>query len=153
MCPAAAVSQFTLLVPYVLSIGHETRAPTVDRLTIDVTGHLWWWEASYRRGNQRSSVASWNELRIPAGEPVERKRAAFRSGPSESAASATSAHPTWDVCRWLAAFRHSAANGLACAPVRRVSRWQSRIRRQANDRAAEPNWRPRVRYIPSSCWS
>jgi cytochrome c oxidase subunit II len=61
----------TLLVPYVLSIGHETRAPAADRLTVDVTGHLWWWEISYRRGGQQSPVASGNELRIPAGEPVE----------------------------------------------------------------------------------
>jgi len=61
----------TLLVPYVLSIGHETRAPPASRLTVDVTGQLWWWEMSYRRGDRGSPVHSGNELRLPAGEPVE----------------------------------------------------------------------------------
>ena len=68
---ALPLVSLTLLVPYVLSIGHETRAPAADRLTVEVTGHLWWWDVSYRRGNQRSPVASGNELRLPAGEPVE----------------------------------------------------------------------------------
>ena len=42
-----ALPFFTLvaLVPYVMTVGHETRAaPAPDRLTIDVTGSLWWWE-------------------------------------------------------------------------------------------------------------
>jgi cytochrome c oxidase subunit II len=61
----------TLLVPYALSTGHETRVPSADRLTVDVTGHLWWWEMSYRRGDSASPVRSGNELRLPGGEPVE----------------------------------------------------------------------------------
>jgi cytochrome c oxidase subunit II len=40
----------TALVPYVLSVGHETRAPTApDRLSVEVTGHQFWWEMAYRR--------------------------------------------------------------------------------------------------------
>jgi cytochrome c oxidase subunit II len=58
-------------VPYALSTGHETRVPSADRLTVDVTGHLWWWEMSYRRGDSASPVRSGNELRLPGGEPVE----------------------------------------------------------------------------------
>ncbi|AEG91704.1 Candidate Cytochrome c oxidase polypeptide II precursor (Cytochrome aa3 subunit 2) [Ramlibacter tataouinensis TTB310] len=61
----------TLLVPYVLSTGQETRVPSADRLTIDVTGHLWWWEMSYRRGDRTVPVRSGNELHLPAGVPVE----------------------------------------------------------------------------------
>jgi cytochrome c oxidase subunit 2 len=61
----------TLLVPYVLSIGHETRAPAANRLTVDVTGQLWWWDMSYRRGDKALPARSGNELRLPAGEPVE----------------------------------------------------------------------------------
>ena len=67
----------TALVPYVFSVGHETRASTrADRLSIDVTGHLYWWEMSYRRGGSAQlpalpPAASANELRLPAGEPVE----------------------------------------------------------------------------------
>lgn len=60
------------LVPYVMSVGHETRASTApDRLSVDVTGYLYWWEMSYRRAGGTSSAASANELRLPVGEPVE----------------------------------------------------------------------------------
>jgi cytochrome c oxidase subunit 2 len=67
----------TALVPYVFTVGHETRASTrPDRLSIDVTGHLYWWEMSYRRAGSGRVPAlppanSANELRLPAGEPVE----------------------------------------------------------------------------------
>jgi cytochrome c oxidase subunit 2 len=62
----------TALVPYVMTVGHETRAFTApDRLSVDVTGHLYWWAVSYRRADDRSGLASANELRLPVGEPVE----------------------------------------------------------------------------------
>lgn len=62
----------TALVPYVLIVGMETRISTgVDLLAIDVTGHRYWWEMSYRRAGDSSGVASANELRLPVGEPVE----------------------------------------------------------------------------------
>jgi cytochrome c oxidase subunit 2 len=60
------------LVPYVLNVGHETRASTSpDRLSIDVTGYLYWWEVSYHRPSGLPAVPSANELRLPVGEPVE----------------------------------------------------------------------------------
>jgi cytochrome c oxidase subunit II len=59
------------LVPYEMTVGHETRASTApDRLSVDVTGYVYWWDMSYRRGDG-SAVASANELRLPVGEPVE----------------------------------------------------------------------------------
>ncbi len=62
----------TALVPYVFSVGHEMRASTrPDRLSIDVTGQLYWWEMSYRRGTDSAAAVSANELRLPVGEPVE----------------------------------------------------------------------------------
>lgn len=62
----------TLLVPYVFTLGHETRASTTpDRMTIEITGHIYWWQVSYRRGGALSPVTSANELRLPVGEPVE----------------------------------------------------------------------------------
>ena len=61
----------TALVPYVVTVGQETRASTAaDRLSIDVTGRLYWWDVSYRRGSA-PGVRSSNELRLPAGEPIE----------------------------------------------------------------------------------
>ena len=60
------------LVPYVMTVGHETRASTApDRLSVDVTGYLYWWDMSYRRAGGLSAAASANELRLPVGEPVE----------------------------------------------------------------------------------
>ena len=62
----------TALVPYVMTVGHETRAATsADRLSVDVTGYLYWWEMSYRRPGGLPAVPSANELRLPVGEPVE----------------------------------------------------------------------------------
>lgn len=62
----------TVLVPFVMKSGHETRASmSSDRLTVDVTGSLYWWAMSYRRANGSSAAASANELRLPIGEPVE----------------------------------------------------------------------------------
>ena len=61
-----------VLVPFVLTVGQETRASTAaDRVTIEVTGHLYWWDVAYRRGDAASSVRSANEIYLPAGEPVE----------------------------------------------------------------------------------
>jgi cytochrome c oxidase subunit 2 len=62
----------TVLVPYVMSVGQEMRASTApDRLSVDITGQVYWWEMSYRRAGGVSAVRSANELRLPVGEPVE----------------------------------------------------------------------------------
>jgi cytochrome c oxidase subunit II len=62
----------TALVPYIMSVGHEMRASTApDRLSVDITGQVYWWEMSYWRAGGVSAVKSANELRLPVGEPVE----------------------------------------------------------------------------------
>jgi cytochrome c oxidase subunit 2 len=66
----------SFLVPYVMTVGHETRAPAAaDRLSIDVTGHQYWWEISYQQPGGfpggLSAATSANELRLPVGVPVE----------------------------------------------------------------------------------
>jgi cytochrome c oxidase subunit 2 len=59
-------------VPYVLVVGQETRTPHLaDRLTIDVTGNLYWWSMSYFRSRGEPGVTTANELRLPIGEQVE----------------------------------------------------------------------------------
>lgn len=40
------------------------------RLTIEVTGHQWWWEARYLSANPSETFATANEIHIPTGEPV-----------------------------------------------------------------------------------
>jgi cytochrome c oxidase subunit II len=60
------------LVPYVMTVGSEMRAPTgSNRLSLDVTGYRYWWDVSYRRPNGIERIATANEMRIPVGEPVE----------------------------------------------------------------------------------
>ncbi len=61
----------TALVPYVMVVGWQMRAPTPPEApSVDVTGYLYWWDVSYRLPNgERATTA--NELRIPVGVPVE----------------------------------------------------------------------------------
>jgi cytochrome c oxidase subunit 2 len=66
--PAVVLS---VIVPYVMSVGHETRTGTTPRLSVEITGWTYWWELSYRTAGSPSAVTSANELRLPVGEPVE----------------------------------------------------------------------------------
>ena len=69
---ALPATTLALLIPYTSTVGHETRASGASaRITVEVTGHIWWWEVSYRRPDEPAAVATANELRLPAGEPVE----------------------------------------------------------------------------------
>jgi cytochrome c oxidase subunit II len=43
---------------------------TPTPLTIEVTGHQWWWEVRYMDPTANRIVSSANEIHIPAGEPV-----------------------------------------------------------------------------------
>lgn len=46
-------------------------APDEPPLVIEVIGHQWWWELHYREGERSRHATTANELRIPAGRPVE----------------------------------------------------------------------------------
>jgi cytochrome c oxidase subunit 2 len=62
----------TALVPYVMTVGHETRAATTpQQVSVDVIGYVYWWDVAYRRPDGSRGAASANELHIPVGEPVE----------------------------------------------------------------------------------
>src|SRR4051812_39361664 len=61
----------TALVPYIMTVGHETRAATTpDQVSVDVTGYVYWWDVAYRRPDGSKGAATANELHIPVGEPV-----------------------------------------------------------------------------------
>ena len=69
---ALPLATLAVLVPYVMLVGHEMREPTAPgRLSVEVTGHQFWWEMAYRRAPMPSEAVSANELRLPVGEPVE----------------------------------------------------------------------------------
>jgi len=48
-----------------------TNASTPAGLTIDVTGHQWWWEARYQSDDRSREFTTADELVIPVGVPVQ----------------------------------------------------------------------------------
>lgn len=62
----------TALLVYTVIVGARIVAPTPPgTLTIDVTGHMWWWEVRYGGPGDGTSLVTANELRIPVGQPVQ----------------------------------------------------------------------------------
>lgn len=67
--PVVALS---LLLPFSFTMGTETYRPLPpEALTVRVRGHQWWWEVEYLDAETRVDFTTANELRLPAGEPVE----------------------------------------------------------------------------------
>lgn len=61
----------TALLVYTVIVGARLTAdPTRDALTIEVTGHMWWWEVNYPGAGGVPALVTANELRIPVGRPV-----------------------------------------------------------------------------------
>lgn len=61
----------TALLVASLAIGRTTvgKAPD-DALTVEVTGHQWWWELQYLDAAGNRIASSANELHVPVGRPV-----------------------------------------------------------------------------------
>ena len=77
----------TVLIPFVLGAGEEMRASTApDRLSIDITGYVYWWEMSYRRADGLAPAAS-------------RTNCACRSASRSSCSSARPTSSTPSGCR------------------------------------------------------
>ncbi|HEX6364420.1 MAG TPA: cytochrome C oxidase subunit II, partial [Albitalea sp.] len=60
-----------LLVYAVARTAGLERAPAGSPLVVGVTGHLWWWEVRYHDAASGRWIALANELRLPAGRPVQ----------------------------------------------------------------------------------
>ena len=54
-----------------MTVQTVTNAATPPALTIDVTGHQWWWEARYRSDDPSRQFSTANDLVIPVGVPVQ----------------------------------------------------------------------------------
>jgi cytochrome c oxidase subunit 2 len=65
-----AVVLFALLV-YSLWRAAALTAAEPPALIVEVTGHQWWWRVAYLSAEGNIDFVSANELRIPAGQPVE----------------------------------------------------------------------------------
>ena len=54
-----------------LSIGRTlSPVPSKHPLTIEVTGHQWWWEVQYADTSPHGRFATANEIHVPVGQPV-----------------------------------------------------------------------------------
>jgi len=64
---------FVLLVSSFLtgqSLYSSAPAAPDEGLTVEVTGHQWWWEVKYRNETPSRIVTTANEIHLPAGAPV-----------------------------------------------------------------------------------
>ena len=55
------------------SVGHALAEHPPRALTIDVTGHQWWWEVEYEDPDPSKRLTTANEIHVPVGEPVQLK--------------------------------------------------------------------------------
>jgi cytochrome c oxidase subunit 2 len=66
------VTVLSVLLGYsVLRTGELDRPSAGDPLIVNVTGHLWWWRVSYHDAASGRWIELANELRLPAGRPVQ----------------------------------------------------------------------------------
>jgi len=74
---ATAVTAVILMgfLVFDFSVGRALAAFPAQSLTVDVTGHQWWWEVNYEDPNPSLSVKTANEIHVPVGEPVQFKLA------------------------------------------------------------------------------
>lgn len=68
---AFPVVVLSALLGYTIAIGNSLIAQSDDALRIEVVGKQWWWEVRYPEQDGRSGFVTANEIRLPAGRPVE----------------------------------------------------------------------------------
>jgi cytochrome c oxidase subunit 2 len=57
------------------SVGRALASFPAQSITIDVTGHQWWWQVQYEDPNPSLWVTTANEIHVPVGEAVQFKLA------------------------------------------------------------------------------
>jgi cytochrome c oxidase subunit 2 len=68
---AATVVILLVFFGYDLSVGRTLNpVPRAHPLTVEVTGHQWWWEATYADTSAHGRFTTANEIHVPVGEPV-----------------------------------------------------------------------------------
>jgi cytochrome c oxidase subunit 2 len=58
---------------YDFTVGRALATHPSIALTIDVTGHQWWWDVLYEDASPSRQVATANEIHVPVGETVQIK--------------------------------------------------------------------------------
>jgi cytochrome c oxidase subunit 2 len=68
---AATVVILLVFLGYDLSVGRSlSPVPSAHPLTIEVTGHQWWWEVQYADTSVHDRFTTANEIHVPVGQPV-----------------------------------------------------------------------------------
>lgn len=71
------VAILLVFIFYDFSAGRSLRAPQQSNyLTVEITGHEWWWEVEYADTSAHNRVHTANEIHIPVGVPVRVELAA-----------------------------------------------------------------------------
>ncbi|HTJ22453.1 MAG TPA: cytochrome c oxidase subunit II [Gemmatimonadaceae bacterium] len=63
----------TVFLGFDYSVGHALAQHPQRALTINVTGHQWWWEAEYEDPDPSKRITTANEIHVPVGQPVQFK--------------------------------------------------------------------------------
>ncbi len=66
----SGVPLLATLIWTMVALAAVSGPPEDSSLTVDVTGHQWWWEVRYDAGRPDQTFATANEMHIPAGERV-----------------------------------------------------------------------------------
>jgi len=69
----ATVLILAAFLAFDFTAGHALAEHPDRGLTIDVTGHQWWWEVQYEDPDPSRVIATANEIHIPTGEMVQFK--------------------------------------------------------------------------------
>jgi cytochrome c oxidase subunit 2 len=70
---AVVITVITLFIILVMSVitGKKVEGLTSKNpITIQVTGHQWWWEVTYPNSQADQTVTTANEIHVPVGKPV-----------------------------------------------------------------------------------
>lgn len=68
-----AVTILVLIASFVgtmVTLAHASRLPSHPAVTLEVTGHQWWWEIRYGDSLPSDAFVTANEIHIPVGRPV-----------------------------------------------------------------------------------
>ena len=66
--PVVALSALLL---YVYGVGRQLEGPQAAAVRVEVTAEQWWWRVRYLDASGKPEFEAANEIRIPAGKPVE----------------------------------------------------------------------------------
>jgi len=66
----SAVPLLVSLVWTMVALAKASGPPSDPALTLDVTGHQWWWEVRYNSAQPAEIFTTANEIHIPAGVPI-----------------------------------------------------------------------------------